>query len=278
MRRLFLLRAYGDFVIAIRAILNSPQPSDTKIIASNHFIPLFEAINEVFDLSPLDIEFQDFGINQSLLNFFTDKQLFTFQTIRQIVKIKRYLKSNADKKYNDYLEQEKRLSVFNFLVNHKFKGIVKKENIYKTYETFFNCIHHELKFEKIKIKNILILPDARTKIKTVPDFIVKDISDQFKGASINVNIAKFDNKINSSQSLLIYNNFEQLIELINKHDLVIGADSLPIHLSNLLKKPHCILYYHNTPNDFCTLFSLENKYFVNFNNFKKEQIPFLIKK
>ena len=278
MRRLFLLRAYGDFVIAIRAILNSPQPSDTKIIASNHFIPLFEAINEVFDLSPLDIEFQDFGINQSLLNFFTDKQLFTFQTIRQIVKIKRYLKSNADKKYNDYLEQEKRLSVFNFLVNHKFKGIVKKENIYKTYEIFFNYIHHELKFDKGQIKNILILPDARTKIKTVPDFIVKDISDQFKGASINVNIAKFDNKINSSQSLLIYNNFEQLIELINKHDLVIGADSLPIHLSNLLKKPHCILYYHNTPNDFCTLFSLENKYFVNFNNFKKEQIPFLIKK
>ena len=142
MRRLFLLRAYGDFVIAIRAILNSPQPSDTKIIASNHFIPLFEAINEVFDLSPLDIDFQDFGINQSLLNFFTDKQLFTFQTIRQIVKIKRYLKSNADKKYSDYLEQEKRLSVFNFLVNHKFKGIVKKENIYKTYETFFNCIEY----------------------------------------------------------------------------------------------------------------------------------------
>ena len=275
MRRLFLLRAYGDFVIAIRAILNSPQPSDTKIIASNHFIPLFESINEVFDLRPLDIDFQDFGINQSLLNFFTDKQLFTFQTIRQIVKIKRYLKSNADKKYNDYLEQEKRLSVFNFLVNHKFKGIVKKENIYKTYETFFNCIHHELKFEKIKIKNILILPDARTKIKTVPDFIIKDISDQFKGASINVNIAKFDNKISSSQSLLIYNNFEQLIELINKHDLVIGADSLPIHLSNLLKKPHCILYYHNTPNDFCTLFSLQNNFFTNFNNYSRENFAIL---
>lgn len=275
MRRLFLLRAYGDFVIAIRAILNSPQPSDTKIIASNHFIPLFEAINEVFDLSPLDIDFQDFGINQSLLNFFTDKQLFTFQTIRQIVKIKRYLKSNADKKYSDYLEQEKRLSVFNFLVNHKFKGIVKKENIYKTYETFFNSIHHELKFEKIKIKNVLILPDARTKIKTVPDFIIKDISDQFKGASINVNIAKFDNKISSSQSLLIYNNFEQLIELINKHDLVIGADSLPIHLCNLFNKPHYILYPHNQPNAFCTLFSLQNNFFTNFNKYSRESFAIL---
>ena len=275
MRRLFLLRAYGDFVIAIRAILNSPQPSDTKIIASNHFIPLFEAINEVFDLSPLDIDFQDFGINQSLLNFFTDKQLFTFQTNRQIVKIKRYLKSNADKKYSDYLEQEKRLSVFNFLVNHKFKGIVKKENIYKTYETFFNCIHHELKFEKIKIKNILILPDARTKIKTVPDFIIKDISDQFKGASINVNIAKFDNKISSSQSLLIYHNFEQLIELINKHDLVIGADSLPINLCNLFNKTHYILYPHNHPNAFCTLFSLQNNFFTNFNKYSRESFAIL---
>ena len=90
MRRLFLLRAYGDFVIAIRAILNSPQPSDTKIIASNHFIPLFEAINEVFDLSPLDIDFQDFGINQSQLNFLTNRYLFNTSTAGQLKQIKKY--------------------------------------------------------------------------------------------------------------------------------------------------------------------------------------------
>ena len=123
MRRLFLLRAYGDFVIAIRAILNSPQPSDTKIIASNHFIPLFEAINEVFDLSPLDIEFQDFGINQSLLNFFTDKQLFTFQTIRQIVKIKRYLK-RKDKIMGNELISDKIKKKNEKMINKKISNIV----------------------------------------------------------------------------------------------------------------------------------------------------------
>lgn len=275
MRRLFLLRAYGDFVIAIRAILFSPQPADTKIIASIHFKPLFEAINTVMDLSPLNIEFQDFGINKSLLNFFTDKQLLKFQTIRQIVKIKRFLKNNSDKKYTDFLEQEMRLTFFNFFVNHKFEAIVKKENVYKSYERFFKCIHQELKFEKDQIKNVLILPDARTKIKTVPDFILKDISNQFKEKFINVNIAKFDNKIANNQSILIYHNFEQLINLINKYDFVIAADSLPIHLCNLLNKPHFILYPHNQPNAFCTLFSLKNNFFTNFNNYSRGSFAIL---
>ena len=60
MRRLFLLRAYGDFVIAVRSSLLSANPKSVKFIASNHLYPLFEAISSVIDTSQLDISFEDF--------------------------------------------------------------------------------------------------------------------------------------------------------------------------------------------------------------------------
>jgi len=277
MRRLFLLRAYGDFIIAIRAILNSPQPADTKVIASNHFKPLFEAIQSVLDLSSLDIDFQDFGINQSLLNLFTYKQIFRLQTIRQISKIRKYLKLNNQNNEIDYVEQLNRLSILNLVTGHKFKSIVNNGNVYKSYDTFFNNYFETIKTEQQNINSVLIVPDARTNIKTVPENVVDEIVKECKSKDIKVRVAKFNKNETEDDSNITYKNFAELIKIINAHDFIIGADSLPIHLSNFLKKPHCILYYHNIPNAFCTLFSLENKYFVNFNNFKKESIPFLKK-
>ena len=77
MRRLFLLRAYGDFVIAVRsAMLSARSISQVKIIASNHLYPLFEAISSVIDTSQLDISFEDFGIHLGQLNLFTNRHLF----------------------------------------------------------------------------------------------------------------------------------------------------------------------------------------------------------
>jgi ADP-heptose:LPS heptosyltransferase len=217
------------------------------------------------DLSPLDIEFHDFGINKSLLNLFTDKHLFNYQTIRQLEKLKQFLKTNSVQKYNDFVEQEKRLNIFKLILNHKFEAVVKKENVYNSYQKFFKSNTDELKIKKPKINNLLILPDARTSVKSVPNLIVNDISSYFKEQGIRVNIAKFHHDLNDSATTLLYSNFEQLIDLINKHDFVIGADSLPIHLCNLLNKPHYILYHHNKPNSFCTLFCLQNNFFTNFN-------------
>jgi len=134
MRRLFLLRAYGDFVIAIRAILFSPQPSDTKIIASLHFKPLFDALNLVLDMSPLDIEFHDFGIDQTQLNFFTNRHLANTNTYKQIKKVKKYIDEQnvimGDNFFEDYVEQSSRIKWFQFFTKHSFTPIVKKAKVY----------------------------------------------------------------------------------------------------------------------------------------------------
>ena len=88
MRRLFLLRAYGDFVIAIRSVLLSPQPSSIQLVASNHLYPLFEAISLTMDTSQIQIDFEDFGIQQGQLNLFTNRYLIQQNTLEQVKKIK----------------------------------------------------------------------------------------------------------------------------------------------------------------------------------------------
>jgi ADP-heptose:LPS heptosyltransferase len=66
----------------------------------------------------------------------------------------------------------------------------------------------------------------------------------------------------------VYNNFKELIQLIQEADFIIGADSLPIHLSQLLNKKHFILYPDEGSKAFFTPYALDNNSFGEFNNFK----------
>jgi hypothetical protein len=104
--RIFLLRAYGDFVIALNAITNSKDISKIEIIASKHLQPLFNSISEKINLSGLNIQFVDFGINTSLLNLFTNKKFLKFNTIKQLFKIKKFLNLNKNTEAVDFIEQK----------------------------------------------------------------------------------------------------------------------------------------------------------------------------
>ena len=249
MRRLFLIRAYGDFVIAIRAILNSKHITTTKIIASEHFKPLHTALAKVMDLAALQIEFQDFEINNAQLNLFTDRHLINIGTITQIKKIRKYLVENSNEAYTDYLEQARRIKLFEFLTKHSFEPIVKKSRVYNEYTAFSNAVFEDIEF---KIKNtgrILILPDARIQKRNLPQEIVQEIIHHSNEKNYQVQVAYFKRvsqvdkkgKVSSVQfktdlifSQKVYNNFDELIQLIQAADFVIGADSLPIHLLSLI--------------------------------------------
>ena len=74
----------------------------------------------------------------------------------------------------------------------------------------------------------------------------------------NIQVAKFGDA---------YNNFNELIALIMQSDLVIGADSLPIHVAALLNKPHYILYADGLTQNFMTPFAANQKSFGTFNHY-----------
>ena len=238
MRRVFLLRAYGDFVIAIQAL----GASDT-IVASLHLKPLYEALISRSCIEPKpNLTFVDFGISGSQLNFFTNKKLFSFETIQQVSKIAKYIRENPG--YDDYLEQSARLSLLSTLTGHSFKFLVKTGDL--VYEAYGLAPHVPAE----KGDQLLILPDARLKKREIPAEVISKIRGK---------VARFG---------VDYASFGELIDCILYADFLYAAVSLPVHLAYLLKKPHALLYPVGGKLDFFTPDVLEQRTYYTFTEFK----------
>lgn len=271
MHRIFVLRAYGDFTILLQSLLRSNKQSQYKLVASSHLQPLFISLQKFINLQAIQIEFVDFGIDKTLLRFFTNKFFFSTNCFNEIQLIKTYLKANPNSEGQDYIEQDKRITLFNFFVGNNFKHIIEDQNVYNTYDQFLeNSIFQHLKKPEDKQingnKKVLIFPDSRLPAKNIPsDVLDKIIQDQTNKGHI-VQVAYF--KSHTSKHSVSYNNFDELLSMIQEADFIIGADSLPIHLANLLNKPHFILYPKRFTQLFITPFALANQSFGTFEEYK----------
>jgi hypothetical protein len=236
MRRVFLLRAYGDFAIAVQALA-----ATDSIVASLHLKPLYDALISRGCISPRTIDFVDFGITGSQLNLFTNKGLLSVDTIRQLSKIKSYISANPGS--SDFVEQSARLGLLNFFTGHSFKAIFETgAPVYGAYG--LPALGLERKGDKV-----LILPDARLPKRIIPSSIL---------ARIDGRVARFG---------VDYTSFEQLIDLIQASDYVVTSDSLPLHLAYVCRKPHFILYPDGGKQDFFTPDALASGSFSTFSQF-----------
>ena len=236
MRRVFLLRAYGDFAIAVQALA-----ATNMIVASLHLKPLYDALMSRGCISPRSIDFVDFGITGSQLNLFTNKTFFSIDTFRQLSKIKQYIQANPGS--SDFVEQSARLGLLNFFMGHSFKAIFEtREPVYAAYGLQAQGL----------VRNgdkVLILPDARLPKRMIPSTIV---------ARMEGKVARFGSD---------YASCEQLIDLIQAADYVVTSDSLPLHLAYLCCKPHFILYPDGGKLDFFTPDALASGSFSTFSQF-----------
>lgn len=221
MRRVFLLRAYGDFAIAVQALA-----ATDAIVASMHLKPLYDALISRGCISPRIIEFVDFGIQGSQLNLFTNKALFSIDTFHQLSKIKQYVRANPGS--SNFVEQSARLGLLNFFTGHSF------QSIFETGAPVYDA--YGLKAQRLERKGekVLILPDARLPKRIIPSSILSQMEGQ---------VARFG---------VDYSNFEHLIDLIQASDYVMTSDSLPLHLAYLCRKPHFILFPDGGKQDFFT--------------------------
>jgi hypothetical protein len=236
MRRVFLLRAYGDFAIAVQALA-----ATDSIIASLHLKPLYDALISRGCITPRTIEFVDFGIQGSQLNLFTNRDFFGFDTLCQLSKIKQYIQANPGSSY--FVEQSARLGLLNFFTGHSFQSIFETgQPVYAAYG--LPALGLERKGDKV-----LILPDARLPKRVIPSSILSRIDGK---------VARFGAD---------YTSFEQLIDLIQASDYVVTSDSLPLHLAYLCRKPHFILYPDGGKQDFFTPDALASGSFSTFSQF-----------
>ena len=85
----------------------------------------------------------------------------------------------------------------------------------------------------------------------------------FKQTPTSINV----NNSSSKTKQVVYSNFKTLLQYIQEAELILGADSLPIHLAYLLKKPHYILYPNGYPQLFITPYAQINNRFGTFDHY-----------
>ena len=281
MHRLFLLRAYGDFVILLQALMQSPQKNKYTIIASKHLQPLYEELSLVIDLTSIQIQFINFGITNTQLSLFTNKHLLSLNMLNELKQIKNFLKQNPNIEGTDYIEQDKRIGLFNAITGLHFNSIVSTEPVYISYAKFFDIqdikdveLTHESREDK-NSKKVLLFPDTRQAKKNIPSSIISKLENEIEAKGYTLEIAYFKEAPNSTNAnntatktkQVVYSNFKTLIQYIQEAELILGADSLPIHLAYLLKKPHYILYPNGYPQLFMTPYAQINNRFGTFDHY-----------
>ena len=286
MHRLFLLRAYGDFVILLQALLESPQKNKYTIIASKHLQPLYEELALVINFTSIQIQFIDFGIANTQLSLFTNKHLLSLNTIKELKQIKNFVKQNPNKDGTDYIEQDKRIGLFNAITGLNFNSIISTDFVYSTYVKFFenSTIQKEISKEsetlnnnKLNTKKVLLFPDTRQAKKNIPISLITKLENEIASKGYTLEIAYFkqapdiatsnNDKGALNSNKVVYTNFKTLIQLINDAELILGADSLPIHLAYLLNKPHYILYPNGYTQLFMTPYAQINNRFGTFDHY-----------
>jgi len=283
MHRLFLLRAYGDFVILLQALLESPQKNKYSLITSKHLESLYQELALVTNVSSIQIQFIDFGITHTQLSLFTNKHLLSFNMLNELKQIKNFVKQNPNQEGQDYIEQDKRIGLFNAITGLSFNSIISTEPVYTSYAKFFE--NKELQKEegqvaennKLNSKKVLLFPDTRQAKKNIPSSLINKLQNEIAAKGYTLEIAyfkqipdianTFNDKSASNNNKVVYANFKTLIQLIMDAELILGADSLPIHLAYLLKKPHYILYPNGYPQLFMTPYAQINNRFGTFDHY-----------
>ena len=126
---------------------------------------------------------------------------------------------------------------------------------------------------KLNSKKVLLFPDTRQAKKNIPSSLISKLENEIESKGYSLEIAYFkeaptsSNNSSSKTKQVLYSNFKTLIQYIQEAELILGADSLPIHLAYLLKKPHYILYPNGYPQLFMTPYAQINNRFGTFDHY-----------
>ncbi|RYY08305.1 MAG: hypothetical protein EOP43_00295 [Sphingobacteriaceae bacterium] len=256
------IRAFGDF-ISTAAIVKAYALERIPAILPEYLKDFFNAVDgsKYFDIVD-NISYKD---QPAYYEFYKVKDFKNLQRLGKDVTI---LLSELDHKKKYLLDFHSKRLAFTF---KKFVWPDPAKNIY---EGKYNLFSKNFKFNnqnfedgihiKSKFLTVLIIPDSRIHTKSINPQLIAEIQTTFIDKKID--IARF-NKIKTVQeNEIYYSNFQELIELIDKYDLIISAESLPYHLANFYAKPHFVIYNDTKHFDenFMTPFMIKNNYYANF--------------
>jgi ADP-heptose:LPS heptosyltransferase len=140
----------------------------------------------------------------------------------------------------------------------------KSRNIYDSYFAHFGVAPQMLAFQQSStaFHKILVLPESRKKSKSFQPIFIHALASSLIKQGFDVTTAFFKNiQTVPEGKVATHDSFADLINLIQAADLVITADSLPAHLSQLLHRPHFVCYEGMHNPEWMTPYAIKTKAF-----------------
>jgi ADP-heptose:LPS heptosyltransferase len=263
-KAIVFLRSFGDFTIAISVLRKSASLQDHVFYASVHLEPLYKDLKAALPDIQLNIQFIDFGIRKKIFGYFTNKHSVELHSFMELMKLKKWLSGMKDEEL--FFEQRRKQWVIAPFLGRTYPYIHQKsKNIYDSYLAHFGVAPESLAFSTPHtnaIHKILVLPESRKKSKSFQPIFIHELASSLTKQGFDVTTAFFK-KIQPVPvgKLSTHDSFADLIGLIQSADLVITADSLPAHLSQLLHREHFV-FYEGKPNpEWMTPYARERKAF-----------------
>jgi hypothetical protein len=289
-KAIVFLRSFGDFTIAISVLRNSSSHADHVFYASVHLEPLYNDLKAALPDIELNIQFIDFGIRKKIFGYFTNKHSIELHSFRELMKLKKWLREEGLKVEGFrglgmkgeglgvegfkglgssgiqlFFEQRRKQWMIAPFLGSTYPYVHQKSrNIYDSYFAHFGVAQEMLDFQvtPTAIHKILVLPESRKKSKSFQPSFIHELASSLTKQGFDVTTAFFKNiQTVPEGKVATHDSFADLISLIQAADLVITADSLPAHLSQLLHRPHFVCYEGNPNTEWLTPYARQTKAF-----------------
>jgi hypothetical protein len=239
----------------------------------------------------LNIQFIDFGIKKKIFGYFTNKHSLELHSFKELMNLRRWLRGEGlgvegfkglgikgeglgVERFKGlgrsgiqlFFEQRRKQWMIAPFLGGIFPYIHQRSrNIYDSYLAHFGVAPESLAFSTPSsnaIHKILVLPESRKKSKSFQPSFIHELASSLTKQGFDVTTAFFKNiPLVPVGKLSTHDSFADLINLIQAADLVITADSLPAHLSQLLHRPHFVCYEGKPNPEWMTPYSRETKAF-----------------
>jgi hypothetical protein len=289
-KAIVFLRSFGDFTIAISVLRKSTTLQDHVFYASVHLKPLYIDLKAALPDIELNIQFIDFGIRKKIFGYFTNKHSLEVHSFKELMNLRRWLRGEGlgverfrglgmkgeglgvegfkglgSSGIQLFFEQRRKQWMIAPFLGSTYPYVHQKSrNIYDSYLAHFGVAPQMLAFQQSStaFHKILVLPESRKKSKSFQPIFIHALASSLIKQGFDVTTAFFKNiQTVPEGKVAIHDSFADLISLIQAADLVITADSLPAHLSQLLHRPHFVCYEGMPNPEWMTPYSRETKAF-----------------
>lgn len=250
------IRAFGDFTITT-AVIRNHFSGKLDIILPHYLNDLYKVLNgdEYYNI----VDVIDMNRSPAFFELHKVKKAGDLLRLRrEVLTINRHLK-RQHKHLFDY--RNRRLNVF----FKKFIYPASTGNIYKAKINLLNSTlaakpAGQINYSDIKgIKRAIIFPGSRKRSKIVDAELVRKIIGSGLFNSMDYAYHQSEDPL---EGAIVFNDFAGLKEIILNYDMILSADSLPLHLAYFFNKPHFGIYNNYLNVQWLTPYIEEQKYYT----------------